>query len=855
MWRSLPPTFFFDSFPITELTFSTVKGGLGWSGYSMSSGDFQPGGSAGWQPSVVAQLLVEGTSFGGLHLSPPPLFRVATPSHLHLHIGIRHHVGLQLLVHILKLAELLKGKRDAFVARGTEPELFFWIHHMLATGKSIAWTGVWLMKCLAANKVPTFTPNQSAIPLQWWAWGSASCSKKSMVSFLTFFCSVIRSLAPWAPPPRCTTAVPLHRHRQVLPSIPKLVERELMAIDTQQCRESPCLHLLDPTNPDIAIGRRRFVGKEKALLGTSIEGAVQAACDLPSPHQCTGGIPWNGHLDQMDGSFSPKPEQVPMPVWPGWPTLVPRCSHTASSGQHAGGSHPHKWWSNGAAMPALPQVIQAPTSELPWAAHHLEGCQMRCACPTGSLGPPSATLGERPDVWAPGPHALPSSIQLWPHTAPSPHWASASQSKGKTPRPQSSAASLLPKLMVSQVEVWGTACRICGHPHTPCSGLGLGPSPPCFGSRLPRHSDWNPGLPWTSSSTPPWTWPCRDASRPLLPLGLALTRPLFGCRARCQHYPAPPSASPPLASLGWYASSGFTSAEVSLLANRNASAASGWNTNAAWSFLQSLEIWGRESLAEGKDLRIHHTVQDFRAQLQSVLALDEITQARLLMVRRAKWGFCQRVRCQQHSAAWSPYPRRMRHCQRQTLHPPQTCHHAPMWCHSQSQREAKFLSFPPCCKGALSYGWVAPFFPQTHIFSTSVAHSGAQAVKHSGHWWVALDSICLFSLRSTLPTPGRCLPCTWGCFITSSWDFWIFMARYALTTLPKFTSGITSKSQNFTNRSKISSLDKRSTRPFIRLGHRLHGKGDIRQSIGLGFGSPSKNFPLDAESPPPQQCP
>ena len=40
MCFSLPPTFFLDSLPITEFTFSTVMGGRGWSGYSISKRGF-----------------------------------------------------------------------------------------------------------------------------------------------------------------------------------------------------------------------------------------------------------------------------------------------------------------------------------------------------------------------------------------------------------------------------------------------------------------------------------------------------------------------------------------------------------------------------------------------------------------------------------------------------------------------------------------------------------------------------------------------------------------------------------------------------------------------------------------------
>ena len=113
------------------------------------------------------------------------------------------------------------------------------------------------MKCLAANSVPASRQIKRHSSTEV-GFGNCICSRKSMVSFWTFFLSTMRSWAPCAPPPRCPRLC-------LLPGIPKLFQGELMAIDPQQSRQGPCLDFLLPTDPDTAIGRRRFIGKEAAL--------------------------------------------------------------------------------------------------------------------------------------------------------------------------------------------------------------------------------------------------------------------------------------------------------------------------------------------------------------------------------------------------------------------------------------------------------------------------------------------------------------------------------------------------------------------------------------------------------------
>ena len=49
---------------------------------------------------------------GRVNLCPPPLLRVASPCHLHFHIGAGLHIGLQLGIDLLKGTKLLKGEGD-----------------------------------------------------------------------------------------------------------------------------------------------------------------------------------------------------------------------------------------------------------------------------------------------------------------------------------------------------------------------------------------------------------------------------------------------------------------------------------------------------------------------------------------------------------------------------------------------------------------------------------------------------------------------------------------------------------------------------------------------------------------------
>ena len=158
-------------------------------------------------------LVLGGFRLGGLNLRPPPLLRVASPSHLHLHIGVGLHVGLELLTDIRDGAPQLLGVHHV---------RHWQIHHW---DRSVA------NEVLGRQQRANFSPDQMQDPVLG-SLGSATS---------------------------LSAVVPLHSHGKVLPAIPKLLQRKLMAIDAKQGRQGPGLNLLLPTDPDTAIGRRRFI--------------------------------------------------------------------------------------------------------------------------------------------------------------------------------------------------------------------------------------------------------------------------------------------------------------------------------------------------------------------------------------------------------------------------------------------------------------------------------------------------------------------------------------------------------------------------------------------------------------------
>ena len=226
---------------------------------------------------------------------------------------------------------------------------------------------------------------------------------------------------------------------------------------------------------------------------------------------------------------------------------------------------------------------------------------------------------------------------------------------------------------------------------------------------------------------------------------------------------------------GWKASSGGTSAPVNLPAKAMAAAASGWKTRAACSFLQSLELWGLDGASDGKvsasTTRWSTSVRSWSLSLLCTKS-DKLVSA---------WSAG-------HNGASANIPISTACLSLKSLSDlDETSPLADAASASDFPSRTQVMPFPVMNSSQLPVGWSMltrclvfligrTFLPQTHIFSLVGSHCVAQSVKHSGHWCVAIGSGWVFSLRLSLPTPGRERPATCGCFMTSSWTFCAFIA-------------------------------------------------------------------------------
>ena len=209
-----------------------------------------------------------------------------------------------------------------------------------ATGKSITGTGVWLMKCLGAST--DFSPNQTPLLHRGWLRQLHLFQEIHglLLDLLPFHDAV---LSPLRSTTTLSSAVSFHSNGEVLPGIPQLLQGELVAIDPQQSRQSPCLDFLLPTDPNTAIGRRSFIGKEAALQ----EGPVGAQPKTPVvlqlliPHQCTCGTPQSWILDHWGVCGVPMTVHLPKLAEVAWPKLGHPWTHTFSTCLHVVGSHHH----------------------------------------------------------------------------------------------------------------------------------------------------------------------------------------------------------------------------------------------------------------------------------------------------------------------------------------------------------------------------------------------------------------------------------------------------------------------------------------------------------------------------------
>ena len=162
-----------------------------------------------------------------------------------------------------KGAELLKWKRNPLIAHGSKAELLLGIHHICHRQVHHRDRGM-TDEMFGCQQGAHFPPNQTPLLHRSWLWQLHLVKEIHclLLDLLPLHDSFLSSLCSTTTLP---TAVPFHSNRQVLPGIPELLQGELMAIDPQQCEQGPGLDFLLPANPDTAIGRRRFVGKEATL--------------------------------------------------------------------------------------------------------------------------------------------------------------------------------------------------------------------------------------------------------------------------------------------------------------------------------------------------------------------------------------------------------------------------------------------------------------------------------------------------------------------------------------------------------------------------------------------------------------
>ena len=156
-----------------------------------------------------------------------------------------------------RVTELLKGKRDPLIAHGSEAELLLGINHICHRqihhrNRRVA------DEVLGRQQCPNFSPNQTPLLHRGWL-GQLHLFQEIhglLLDLLPFNNAVLSSLRSTT---TLSSAVSFHSNGEVLPGVPQLLQRELMAIDPQQSRQGPCLDFLLPTDPDTAIGRRRFI--------------------------------------------------------------------------------------------------------------------------------------------------------------------------------------------------------------------------------------------------------------------------------------------------------------------------------------------------------------------------------------------------------------------------------------------------------------------------------------------------------------------------------------------------------------------------------------------------------------------
>ena len=173
---------------------------------------------------------------------------------------------------------------------------------------------------LGSQQGANFFPNRTPLFLSGRLW-ELHHFQKAIGFLLDLFPLNHHFFAPSSTSTTSTSAMSLHHNGQVLPCVPKLLQGELVAINTEQCWKGPCLDFLYPASPDTATGRRRLPCRQRSSPSDrSSRGGGQGDDDPQSLPQCRCGTQQNGLPGRRDESSSPSPWPSPIQVASPWPS-------------------------------------------------------------------------------------------------------------------------------------------------------------------------------------------------------------------------------------------------------------------------------------------------------------------------------------------------------------------------------------------------------------------------------------------------------------------------------------------------------------------------------------------------------
>ena len=491
--------------------------------------------------------------------------------------------------------------------------------------------------------------------------------------------------------------------------------------------------------------------------------------------------------------------------------------------------------------PPWPQEILAPVFWPPWEMTRL-GPLLPHACPAGIGAPLSKACQGRPVVEALQSCASPWHTPQWHWTDPALGWVSACQSTGKRIQPRSIAAALLPKWMGSQVVASGTACKPSWLAHTPVLGL----------RRVQVHHAPVERLPGTLVG--PWS---------LQELPLQHLLKLYQIQM--------PQCLCPLRVLHWHSATLHVMQDISIVLHhlQHLSLWSLWVEGVLWRDICpsqlacqghgccSIRVKDQSSLFfltvlralrpgrsfRWKSLGINHSVEYLSAKLEPVLALHKVRQAGLGMVSWAQWGFCQHPNIHRMPQfeilvrfGWDIAAGRR--CIRLGLpisHPSDA-----IPSHEQQ----------PIASGVVHVDQMLGLLDRENLLSTDT-HLLLGGVPLCGPVRKAFRAlVCCNRLRlNVLPQVVTTNPWTGAaCHVWLLHDLIVDLLRLHCHIGLHHTS----KAHSW-NALRVAKLDKQVKdllgaqlvhHQFDVLSHRLHGKGDLCQDEGRGWGAPAKDFPL-----------